>query len=219
MSNKNQNNEQWNIESESLEKMSFRSKEGIRPGNYMFEYLTHNEPHEHEQLHSTTPVTSKHGEQLYHHIFVDKKVDHTKDSDYDVHHVLSRHEDPRKPGVAAALTGQHSNVNVNTAEGKKHVKEGGVLYGIRVAGDENKGKGYGPHLFHNLIHHHGSLIGDVEYSPEGIALSDKAAKHPKIHFVNDTAQSHEDAKHPTKGTRRIHSLKDQSQAGKIPPTM
>lgn len=208
----NKNKQTTNI----LEKMAYYDKQPIAEGNQFFEFVTNHQPHDNEKLHSSTQVTGKNGEKLYHHIFVNKNTDISKDNQYDVHHILSSNKDPRQPGVAAGLAVHYNNVNVNTATGIKNVPSGGVIDGIRVADVNNRGKGYGPQIFHNMAHHHGALIGDKDYSSEGESLVNKMSKHPAYDFTPDTQQPIEEAHDPTKGTRSIFSLKDVSKTGKIP---
>lgn len=208
------NNDQWQIE--SLEKMAHYNRGPIGEGNPFFEYVAHDQPHDYEKLHSSTPVKGKGGEQLYHHIFIHKNTDPSKDDKYDVHHVLSQHKDPRKPGVAGGLTVYYKNVDVSTKDGRKNVKNGGVVEGIRVTDDAHRGKGYGQQMFHNMVHHHGTLIGDKHYSGQGEALVNKMAIHPAYDHIGDTKQSLKDSDDENKVTRRVFSLKNKANVGKIP---
>jgi GNAT superfamily N-acetyltransferase len=176
-------------------------------GSKFLDAITQPHPYDYEDHHSTTPVKSKDGDQLYHHVFTHKN---------DVRHVLSEHKDPSKPGVAAGLAVHHEGVTVNTAEGKKTVDSGGVVEGIKVHDEKHRGKGYGSQLFHNMIHHHGTIIGDKQYSGEGEALTNKMANHDAYDHVADTKQSIEDSHDEDKVTRRIFSVKDKKAVGKIP---
>lgn len=173
-------------------------------------------PFNYEKHVSTTPVIGKNGEKLFHHIYQSEYGD---DDSRDVRHVLSRSEDPSKPGVAGQLVEQRKNGTYDTAEGAKHLGPHAVSHGIRLINEDENGKnGYGSQLFHNVIHHHGTLVGDYSYSEDGEKLSDHMTKQNKYYKYTPDKEEETAAKAKTGGTRRIFELKDKSKQGLIPST-
>ena len=169
-----------------------------------------------EKHKSTTPVTGKNGEKLWHHTYIsDFGDDH---SGRDVQHRLSRHKDPKMPGVAGMLVAQKQKGDYNTAEGRKKLGLHAELLGARTFDENDRAKGYGSQLYHNVIHHHGVLVGDYGYGAEGEYLRNHMIKQKEhYNFIDCKEEPTVGAAKSVGGTRDIFSLKDQSKLGAIPP--
>jgi hypothetical protein len=214
-------NGQWELD--GLEKMSYTHHSGPMSNTTYFNYVTSKKPINEEAIASTTKVKSKNGETLYHHTLIDKKtLDHINKGNtperYDVHHILSKHKDfgalKKEGGIAAGMADVRKSSSVPTAEGTYTGSNLAILLGIGVA-DKAQGQGHGEHLLHNMIHHHGTLVGDYQYSDIGKKLVDKVSQHSAYNYVPDTDQSFGEATEKA-ATRCVFSLKDPSKKGKIP---
>lgn len=214
-------NGQWELD--GLEKMSYTDRTGRRPNTNYFNYFSSKKPINDEIITSTTKVKGNNGETLYHHVLTSKRdADHINRGElpdqYDVHHILSKHKDfdklKKEDGVAGAMTHVTKNSTFPTAQGTYTGNNLATILGIGVA-DNAQGQGYGEQLFHNIIHHHGTVIGDYQYSAAGRGLRDKVSQNPAYNYIPDTDQSFDEATEHA-ATRCVFSLKDANKVGKIP---
>ena len=214
-------NGQWELD--GLEKMSYTHYAGPISDSAYFNYVTSNKPIDREVITSTTKVKGKNGDTLYHHTLIDKRtLDQINKGEsperHDVHHILSKHKDfatlKKEGGIAAGMTDVRKNLTVPTAKGTYTGNNVATILGIRVA-DNAQGQGHGEHLFHNIIHHHGTLVGDYQYSAVGRGLRDKVSQNPAYNYIPDTDQSFDEATEKA-ATRCVFSLKDANKVGKIP---
>jgi hypothetical protein len=149
-----------------------------------FKYATQNTPItqggkleiDHHQF--TNKIKSeKDGNTLYHHVY--------KNGLGDTRHILSLHQDPSKPGVAAT--------SIQTDPFTTGFKDGRpVDGGVMVHGKENMGKGYGKALLQAAIDHHGEWHSGESITPDGDALLNSIIKTGKYDVTPDTHNSEEE---------------------------
>ena len=132
----------------------------IRPGPWHQLHAPRGQ-YDHEDLKETNKV--KVGDKdMYHHVFADRSGDVTR-------HTLSEHADPKKEAV--------SNVYGSTVEGDWRLSAAKVH-------DDHVGHGYTGKLLHEVIKHHGTVIGDSQESKAGHALMQSVGKDPRYEFYN-----------------------------------
>jgi len=127
--------------------------------------------------HLTNQVKTDKNETMYHHIF--------KNGLGDTRHILSRHSNPFKPGVAGTSI-QTDGFSTGFKDGRP------VDGGIMVHGKENRGKGYGKALLQAAIDHHGEWHSGESTTPEGRALLSSIARTGKYHITPDTPNTEQE---------------------------